>query len=193
MFSASFPNKSPASLRDRRDGGWCSSPASLQVSCLRSACCTGHGGKGRGGAQLSGVWHRCGVRDSPAFWLVSCLAASPRWQMRGAHCPGPAHPRTHHGSGIYLAVSCAPSRSWRRAWGYLPSGLRGTNDACLSPPLSPLPAPALPPRDAPDAGPPGRLHLRGVWEELPPAQPPAGAHAGSHRYTHGPWGLGRSL
>ena len=27
-------------------------------------------------AQLLGVWRRCGVRTGPAFWPLSCLAAS---------------------------------------------------------------------------------------------------------------------
>lgn len=55
-------------MRDRRNGGQCSSPASLQVSRLCSARCTGRGetGWGAGGPQLSGVWRCCGVRASPA-------------------------------------------------------------------------------------------------------------------------------
>ena len=60
-------------------------------------------------------------------------------------------------------------------------------------PLPPSPTPAPPPRDAPDAGPPGRLRLRGVWKVLPPAQPPPGPHAGSHRYLPGGPRGGQSL
>lgn len=45
------------------------------------------------------------------------------------------------------------------------------------------PPPRPPPRrDAPDAGPPGRLRVHGVREALPPAQPPPRPHAGSLRY-----------
>ena len=88
----------------------------------------------------------------------------------------------------------------QRACGAPCHTVRQTNDAFLSPlpcrrPTRHHPRPP-PPRGAPDAGPPGRLRVRGAWDALTAARSPQGPHAGPHGYptchrawaAHGPQG-----